>query len=57
MAKRGSANGWTTKIVAAGITFFVGYNFWIGASIVDLCKQVARVETKIDMMMRTDGTD
>lgn len=51
-----NANGWTTRIAAGALVLLlVGFNSWVGANIVDLREQVARVETKLDMLMRSDG--
>jgi hypothetical protein len=57
MAK--STNGWSSRIAAGALVLLlVGFNSWVGANIVDLREQVARVETKLDMLMNaTDGTD
>lgn len=50
MAKH--ANGWTSKITAGVlIALLIGFNSWVGASVVKLREQVARVETKLDMLM------
>ncbi len=47
-----NANGWTAKIAAGVlIALLVGFNSWVGANIVDLREQGARMETKIDMLM------
>lgn len=56
MAK--NANGWTAKIAAGALVLLlVGFNSWVGANIVDLREQVARVETKIDMLMHANGSN
>jgi hypothetical protein len=51
-------NGWTSRI-AAGVlvALLIGFNSWVGANIVDLREQVARVETKLDMLMHANGTN
>lgn len=51
MATRG--NGWTSKIAAGALVLLlVGFNSWVGANIVDLREDVARIETKLDILMK-----
>jgi hypothetical protein len=57
------ANGWAARIAAGALVLLlVGFNSWVGANIVDLREQVARmvdlreqvarIETKLDTLMQ-----
>lgn len=53
MAKMMGNNGATAKIVVTVfVLVLVGYNSWLGVTVVDILKHCARMDTKLEMLMQ-----